>query len=129
MKILLSRAKPYLFFGLAWAFPGLGHFLQKRVFKGIIFCSGILALLLLGLRMGGQVGLLYDLQPYTIIRFIGGLGSGLLFAAVKLAGAGSGNPLSSAFDFGSTYLVCAGLINFLIAFNAFEIARESGHVQ
>jgi hypothetical protein len=128
MKTFLLRTKPYLFFGLAWAFPGLGHFLQKRIFKGIIFCSGILALLVLGLWMGGQVGLLYDLQPYTIIRFIGGLGSGLFFAAIKLAGAGAGNPLSPAFDFGSTYLVCAGLINLLIAFNAFEVARESGRV-
>lgn len=128
MTTFWSRTKPYLFFGLAWAVPGLGHFLQKRVIKGIIFCSGILALLVLGLLMGGQVGLLYDLQPYTIIRFIGGLGGGLFFAAIKMAGAGVGNPLSPAFDFGSTYLICAGLINFLAAFNAFELAREGSHV-
>jgi hypothetical protein len=128
MENFLSKLRPYLFFGLAWAVPGLGHFLQKRMFKGIIFCSGILALLVLGLLMGGQAGLLYDLQPYTIIKFIGGLGSGLFFAAIKLAGVGTGNPLSPAFDFGSTYLVCAGLINFLVAFNAFELAREAGHV-
>jgi hypothetical protein len=128
MTTFWSRTKPYLFFGLAWALPGLGHFLQKRTVKGIVFFSGILALTLLGLWMGGQVGLLYDLQPYTIIKFVGGLGSGLFFAAVKLAGAGAGNPLSPAFDFGSTYLVCAGLINFLVAFNAFEIAQETSHV-
>ncbi len=128
MTTFWSRTKPYLFFGLGWAVPGLGHFLQKRVFKGLIFCSGILALLALGLLMGGQVGLLYDLQPYTIIRFIGGLGSGLVFAGIKLAGAGAGNALSPAFDFGSTYLICAGLINFLVAFNAFELAREGNHV-
>jgi hypothetical protein len=128
MKTFLLRIKPYLFFGLAWAIPGLGHILQRKIHKGIIFFAGILALLLLGLRMGGQVGLLYDLQPYTIIRFIGGLGSGLFFAAVKLAGAGAGNPLSPAFDFGSTYLICAGLINFLVAFNAFELAGEASHV-
>jgi hypothetical protein len=128
MENFLSKLRPYLFFGLAWAVPGLGHFLQKRMFKGIIFCSGILALLVLGLLMGGQAGLLYDLQPYTIIKFIGGLGSGLFFAAIKLAGVGTGNPLSPAFDFGSTYLVCAGLINFLVAFNAFELARKERHV-
>jgi hypothetical protein len=128
MKTLMSRAKPYLFFGLAWAFPGLGHFLQKRMVKGIIFFSGILGLVLLGLRMGGQVGLFYDYQPYTIIKFIGGVGSGLFFAAIKLAGAGTGNPISPAFDFGTTYLVSAGLINFLVAFNAFEVARETDRV-
>jgi len=72
--------------------------------------------------------MLYDLQPYTIIKLVGGLGSGLFFAVIKLAGAGAGNPLSPAFDFGSTYLVCAGLINFLVAFNAFEVARETSHV-
>ncbi|MGB7297358.1 MAG: DUF6677 family protein [Candidatus Aminicenantales bacterium] len=128
MSSFLSRAKPYLFFGLAWAFPGLGHFLQKRIFKGLLFCFGILALLLLGLQMGGQIGMLYDFQPYTIIKFIGGVGSGLFFAAVKLAGLGAGNPLSPAFDFGTTYLVSAGLINFLIAFNAFEVARAADRV-
>jgi len=53
MQTIISRAKPFLFFGLAWAFPGLGHFLQKRIIKGIIFFSGILALLALGLLMGG----------------------------------------------------------------------------
>jgi hypothetical protein len=128
MKTFLLRLKPYLFFGLAWVIPGLGHVLQRKIRKGIIFFAGILALILLGLRMGGQAGLLYDFQPYTIIKFIGGLGSGLFFAVIKLAGAGAGNPLSPAFDFGSTYLVCAGLINFLVAFNAFELAREAGHV-
>ena len=128
MTTFWSRTKPYVLFGLAWAVPGLGHFLQKRMFKGLIFLSGILALLVLGLLMGGQVGLLYDLQPYTIIRFIGGLGSGLFFAAIKLVGNGAGNPLSPAFDFGSTFLICAGLINFLVAFNAFELAREGSHV-
>ncbi len=128
MTTFWSSTKPYLFFGLAWAIPGLGHFLQRRVLKGIIFSSGILALFALGLLMGGQVGLLYDLQPYTIIKFFGGLGSGLLFAAIKWAGAGAGNPLSPAFDFGSTYLICAGLINILVAFNAFELAREGNDV-
>jgi hypothetical protein len=128
MPSFLSKTKPYVVFALAWAFPGLGHFVQKRVFKGIVFLSGILALLLLGLRMGGQVGVLYDLQLLTILKFVGGLGNGLLLAAIKLAGAGVGNPLSPSFDFGTTYLVCAGLINFLIAFNAFEIAREAAHV-
>jgi hypothetical protein len=124
----LSRIRPFLFFGLAWAFPGLGHVLQKKIAKGTVFCLGVSALVVLGLVMGGQVGVLYDLQPYTILRFVGSLGNAAAFFAVKWSGLGAGRAAASTFDFGTTYLVCAGLMNFLIAFNAYEVAREDDHV-
>jgi len=119
----VSHKKPCLFFFLAWIFPGLGHFLQKRILKGVVFLSGILSLLILGLIMKGQIGFLYDYQPLTIIRFLGSLGSGVLYFLLKLTGLGAGNIGAVSFDYGSAYLISAGLLNYLIAFNAYRIAK------
>ena len=124
----MTRTRAFLFFCLGWLIPGLGHFLQKKTGKGVVFCSGVLALLVLGLTMQGQVTPLYDLQPLTLIKFFGSLGNGILFFIMKLAGLGLGNARAVSFDFGTTYIVSAGIMNVLIAINAYEIALKEKHV-
>jgi hypothetical protein len=128
MKETKSRTQAIIFFLCAWAIPGLGHFLQKKIKKGIIFLSGIVVLLSLGLVMQGQIGLLYDLQPLTLIKFLGSIGNGIFFIILKLAGFGAGNAKAVTFDYGTAYLVASGFMNFLVAINAYEQARGVKHV-
>ena len=128
MKETKSRIQAFMFFLSAWAVPGLGHFLQKKIKKGIVFFSGIVILLSLGLIMKGQIGLLYDFQPLTLIKFLGSIGNGVLFIIIKLAGFGAGNARAVTFDYGTAYLVASGFMNFLVAINAYEQARGVKHV-
>ncbi len=128
MAEIRRRAAPYLIFASAWAVPGLGHLLQKKYLRAAVFFTGTVLLLGMGLALQGQLGVLYDHQPATILKFLGSLGAGLFFLAAKAVGLGAGNASAATFDIGTTYAVAAGLMNFLAAFHAFETSRGMRHV-
>ena len=128
MRRVLPKFRPYLVFASAWAVPGLGHLVQKKYLRAAVFFAGCVILLVMGLALQGQLGMLYDGQPATFLKFLGSLGTGMFLALAKAAGLGAGNPAAATFDIGTTYAVAAGLMNFLAAFHAFETAKGVRHV-
>jgi len=114
--------KPYLIFFLSWLCPGMGHFVQKKYLKGIVFLVGILLLLILGVIMKGKFYTTEQFHPLLILGFLGDLGSGIFYFIIKLLGLGKGHIEAITFHYGTTYLVIAGLLNYLVALNAFDIA-------
>ncbi len=118
-----KNMKAYGILFLSWLFPGLGHIMQKKYVKGIVFLVGILLLLIFGLIMQGKFYDTKEFHPLMILGFLGDLGSGILFFIIKLAGLGKGNIQAVTYHYGTTYMVSAGLINYLVALNAFDIAR------
>jgi hypothetical protein len=123
-----TRTKPYLILTLALLVPGLGHFLQKKPWKGAIFFGGILALLVLGLAMEGGFASLSGFEPLTILTFLGDIGSGIFYAAAKLAGLGAGNLKAYTFQYGSMYIAAAGFMNGQVVLNAWKTAKEARRV-
>jgi hypothetical protein len=114
---------PYVIFFLSWLVPGLGHLLQKKTVKAAVFFSGILALLVMGLLMKGKF---YDtsvMHPLLLLGFLGDLGNGLFYFAVKFLNLGAGDIRAVTFHYGTAYLASAGLLNFLVALNAFDLAK------
>jgi hypothetical protein len=122
------KAKPYVFMAAGLLVPGLGHFFLKKPWKGAIFLSGVLALLGLGLIMGGGFGALTAFEPLTVLTFLGSIGNGIFYAAAKLGGLGAGDLPALTYQYGSTYIAAAGFMNVLIAVNAWKKARETGRV-
>lgn len=114
---------PYVIFTLSWLFPGLGHLLQKKKGKAVVFFGGTLLLLLLGLYMQGKLYTTESLHPLLLLGFIGDLGNGIFFVIIKLLGFGGGDIKSVTFHYGTAYIACAGLMNYLVALNAFDIAK------
>lgn len=114
---------PYLIFFLSWLVPGLGHLLQKKALKAAVFFFGILALLAMGLVMKGKF---YDtsvLHPLLLLGFIGDLGNGIFFFIIKLSHWAAGDIKALTFHYGTAYLAAAGLLNYLAALNAFDLAK------
>lgn len=101
----------------------MGHFVQKKYLKGVVFLMGVLLLLVLGLLMQGKFYNTEQFHPLLILGFLGDLGSGIFFFIVKLLGLGKGNIEAVTFHYGTTYLVTAGLVNYLVALNAFDVAK------
>jgi hypothetical protein len=122
------KAKPYVVMAAGLLVPGLGHFLQKKPWKGAVFLSGVLALLGLGLIMEGGFGALTAFEPLTVLTFLGSLGNGIFYGAARLAGLGAGNLKAFTFQYGSMYIASAGYMNGLIALNAWKISKGAGHV-
>jgi len=124
-----KKLKAIGMFFLAWLLPGMGHIAQKKILKGVIFLAGILLLLIFGLIMQGKFYDTKELHPLMILGFLGDLGNGIFYFIIKLTGLGKGNIQAVTFHYGTTYLVSAGLINYLVALNAFDIARGKGKQQ
>lgn len=119
----MGTMNAYVIFFLAWLFPGMGHIVQKRYVKGIIFFTGIVLLLVFGVLMEGKLFDTKQMHPLLLLGFIGDLGNGLFFFIIQLLGFGAGRIEALTYHYGTTYMVSAGLINYLVALNAFDIAR------
>jgi len=114
---------PYLIFFLSWLVPGLGHLLQKKKLKALVFFCGIVSLLVMGLLMKGRF---YDtsvLHPLLLLGFLGDLGNGLLYIIIRMTHLAAGDIKAVTYHYGTAYLAAAGLLNYLVALNAFDIAK------
>lgn len=112
----------YFILFLSWLVPGLGHILLKRYWRGVIFFFSIVSMFLLGLYMGGRF-FKPDAMLLNIIAWLADLGNGSLYFISKLLHAGKGNLFSVTTEFGTAYIAGAGLLNYLIALNAYDIAK------
>jgi len=114
---------PYLIFFLSWLVPGLGHLLQKKTAKAAVFFLGIVSLLVMGIVMKGKF---YDttvMHPLLLLGFFGDLGNGLFYFVIRFLGLASGDIKAVTYHYGTAYMAAAGLLNYLVALNAFDIAK------
>lgn len=111
---------------LAWVVPGGGHMLLKRSGRGALILASVLSLFLLGLMMEGalfwpQSG---DLLTTVIYYggFIGNVLAGLPYFFTVWLGYSVPDMAGHVHDYGTKFLVAAGLLNLLGMVDAFEIA-------
>lgn len=106
----------------AWLLPGGGHFWLKRWGRGAILLGAVGVMFVTGLFMEGRF---FRFQPGNVVEtlgFLGDLGSGLLFMAAKMAGHSNGVVASPIADYGTKFLLVAGLLNVLCVLDAYDIA-------
>jgi hypothetical protein len=106
-----------------WLIPGLSHILLGRWVRGLLFATCVIVMFVLGLGMHGK---LYDLvieEPLEIFAFVANIGVGLPYIAAEKMDLGIGAMSFPSYDYGTTYLWVAGLLNYLIVLDAFDIAR------
>ncbi len=104
-----------------WLVPGLGHVLSKRPIRGAILFVTITLMFVLGVLMQGK---LYVANPGDILEmlgFIGDLGSGLLFIIGRAADLGHNAVQVATADYGTKFIVVAGLLNVISAIDAHNI--------
>jgi hypothetical protein len=106
---------------LGWLVPGLGHALQKKYVRALIFFVSILAMTGMGLAMGGRVYPFQTDNPLTILAFFADIGNGLFYGLSRLLAWGPGELERATFEFGTAYIAGAGLLNFLVALDAYDI--------
>jgi hypothetical protein len=114
--------KGIVYMVLGWFVPGLGHILQKKVARGLIFFVSILAMTAMGLAMGGKIYPFQTENPLTILAFFADIGNGAVYLLSRLLPFGVGDLKLLTFEFGTAYIAGAGLLNFLIALDALDIA-------
>lgn len=109
--------------GLAWLIPGAGHLLQGRRQKGLVFLVALPLMFAIGLWLDGR---LFPLEMSDPLVFLGGIanrGIGLPYFIARLMDAGLGTVTAASYEYGNTFLMTAGLLNFLVVLDAFDIAK------
>jgi hypothetical protein len=111
---------------LAWIIPGGGHLLLKRRARGGLIAACVAAMFLLGLMMRGA---LFSPQSGDLLTtviywggFLGNLMSGILYFLTVWMGYAQPDVAGHVHDYGTKFLVGAGLLNVLGMVDAFEIA-------
>jgi len=111
---------------LGWLIPGGGHFLLKRTGRGGLLLASVTGMFLCGLLMRGAM-----FQPQTgdfltiIINtggFLGDVCSGILYLLSVWLGYTQADVAGHVHDYGTKFLVTAGLLNILAMVDAYEIA-------
>ena len=126
---ILPKGDPSLYFApatlkhclLNWVLPGAGYWLVGRKKAWAIMTGCLYVAFLMGIMLGGD---LYGLTGEGKIRAIGSIcqaGMGLPYILAKWLMA-RGTPLNPAYDYGTNYLLLAGMINWLAVMDIFDIS-------
>ena len=113
---------------LAWIIPGGGHMLLKRPARGGIILACVAAMYLLGLMMRGA---LFEPKAEDLLTtviyyggFLGNVMAGILYFLTKWLGYAQADVAGHVHDYGTKFLVTAGLLNLLAITDAFDIAAR-----
>ena len=114
----------------AWFMPGAGHLLVHRWGRALLMGGSIWVCFILGMAMGGHMFSLSTGQGSSpllqVPPMIANLGSGSLYIMCWLLDKGFADDLVQAaratYEYGNTFLLIAGLLNYLTVLDAFDIA-------
>jgi hypothetical protein len=103
-----------------WLFPGAGHFLLRKWGRGTLLSISIIGMFVLGLAMKGKI---YSSAQdiLDMLGFVGDLGNGLLFLVSRVLGLGADQVMVTTADYGTKFIVVAGLLNVIAAVDAHNL--------
>lgn len=117
----------------AWLVPGAGHLVLGKRGRAILFFLTIVSAFVLGLKLNGHLywptvadpPSLFHYDLITVLWFFAEIGSGLCYIASYALGLGT-TPIPQAavsptFEYGNTFMFLAGLLNYLVIHDAFDI--------
>lgn len=112
----------------AWAVPGLGHLLQGKWARALLLGGVVWVMFFVGLAFGGHLfrvssndqGFAAILQ---LLPMSANFGAGLLYIGCWLTNIGFAEQAQRiTYEYGNTFLLVAGLLNYLAMLDAFDIA-------
>jgi TM2 domain-containing membrane protein YozV len=103
-----------------WLVPGAGHFLLRKWGRGALLAASILTMFVLGLAMQGKIYASgHDILD--ILGLVGDLGNGLLYFLSRALGLGAVQVQVTTADYGTRFIVVAGLLNVIAAVDAHNL--------
>lgn len=107
---------------VGWLIPGAGHMIQKRWIRGLLLFVSIVTLFLLGLAMQGRIYKANGGDILDMLGFIGDVGAGGLYILSLANDWGQGAIAFATADYGTKFMIVAGLLNFIAVADAYHIA-------
>ena len=107
---------------IGWLIPGAGHMIQKRWTRGLLLFVSIVTLFVLGLAMQGRIYKANGGDILDMLGFVGDVGAGALYVLSLALDWGQGAIAFATADYGTKFIIVAGLLNFIAMADAYHIA-------
>jgi hypothetical protein len=106
---------------LGWLIPGAGHLLTRHWIRALLLFVTITTMFSLGLAMQAKVYVPNTGDPLDILGFAGDLGAGTLYFFARIFSLGQSTVQLVTADYGTKFVVVAGLLNFVAAVDAHNL--------
>ena len=107
---------------MGWLVPGAGHLIQKHWVRGLLLFVSVTTLFVLGVMMEGKVYAFNIGDILDMLGFVGDVGAGSLYIVTRAMDWGQGAIQIATADYGTKYIIVAGLLNVICAVDAYNIA-------
>ena len=117
-----TSVNPTLALIAGWLVPGAGHLLLGKWIRATLLMASILGMFAIGIALKGKIYNPNVGEPLDMLGFAGDLGSGILYGVARLLGWGQEPVLVAVADYGTKFIVVAGLLNIVAAVDAHSLA-------
>ena len=118
-----STTLPPLCLVAGWLIPGAGHFLLRKPIRGVLLLVSIVGMFAVGVALQGKIYTPNTGDLLDILGFVGQLGSGILYLLARLFDWGHPSVQLATADYGTKFIVVAGLLNIVSAIDAHSLAN------
>src|SRR5260370_11256317 len=117
-----SSSFPTMVLIAGWLVPGAGHFMLRKWIRGSLLMFSIMAMFCIGLALKGKIYSPNTGDLLDILNFAGDLGNGLLYVLARVFDLGHVTIQVATADYGTKFMVVAGLLNIISAVDAHSLA-------
>ena len=90
--------------------------------KGVVFLVALSAMFAIGLMLHGRIFPFQLSEPLVALAAVADMGLGVPWLVARMLGLGAGLVTAATYEYGNSFLIVAGLLNFLVVIDAFDIA-------
>jgi hypothetical protein len=114
---------PILVLLLGWLIPGAGHLLLGKWVRALLLFVSILGMFLIGVGLQGKIYAPNTGDILDMLGFAGQLGMGVLYVIARALSLGAPSVVNAFGDYGTKFLIVAGLLNIIAAVDAHSLAN------
>jgi hypothetical protein len=118
-----TKISPSVALVAGWLVPGAGHLLLGKWVRALLLLVSIVAMFAIGIGLEGKVYVPNTGDPLDILGFAGDLGAGALYLLARFFDLGHASVVTAFADYGTKFIVVAGLLNLVAAVDAHSLAN------
>ena len=120
----LSTGRAFALAVLSWVLPSAGHFALRRPRRAAVFALVIAAALVTGVALEGNLYRPVAGQPLSVLATLGAMGMGAPYFVLRHVLAYDGDATAAGYEYGTAFLLSAGLMNLLLVLDVWDLARR-----
>jgi hypothetical protein len=109
---------------LAWLVPAAGHLALRRTGRAAVFAAVVAVALVVGVRLDGNLYRPVPGQPLSYLATLGSMGAGGPYFFLRYSLGYQGDATAGGYEYGTAFLLSAGLMNLLLVLDVWDIARQ-----